>query len=334
MLETVYRHHAWRISWRAAALACGLLICGGRGPLPVNSASAAAPFAKVAAPGFFRAMLGRFEITALYDGAQAVDLVKLLDEPPTNTEVALKSEFLENPVPTSVNAFLINTGSRLVLVDTGGAGFFGGRLGKLQSNLRAAGYEPDQIDDVLLTHMHRDHIGGLVLNGARAFPNAMIHADRRESDYWLSKDNLDKAPDGAKARFQGVVASLTPYIDAGRYQPFETDSEIIPGIRSIRSYGHTAGHTAYAVESEGQLLWLTGDEIVAAAVQLANPEVATAFDTDGAAAAATREHMLENAAKQRALIGAAHLPFPGLGHIGTRGAEWQWVPLDYSAAAP
>jgi hypothetical protein len=132
--------------------------------------SAAAPFAKFQAPGFFRMSLGQFEVTALSDGAVNLDVVKLLSEPAADTEAALKASFLQNPLPTSVNAFVINTGSKLILVDAGGGTFFGPGLGKLQANLRAAGYSPEQVDEVLLTHMHRDHIGGLVLNGARAFP--------------------------------------------------------------------------------------------------------------------------------------------------------------------
>lgn len=294
---------------------------------------AAAPFAKFQAPGFFRMPLGQFEVTALSDGAVNLDVVKLLSEPAADTEADLKASFLQNPLPTSVNAYVINTGRKLILVDAGGGTFFGPSLGKLQSNLRAAGYSPEQVDDVLLTHMHRDHIGGLVLNGTRAFPNATIHADKRETDFWLSKENLDKAPESIKPRFQGAVAMLKPYIDAGRYQPFVTNTEIVPGIRSTESYGHSAGHTTYVVESGGEALWLIGDLIGVGAVQLQHPRVSIGFDGDADVAADTREQLLRTAAQGRFLIGAAHLPFPGLGHIRAAGATWNWLPFDPSLSA-
>jgi glyoxylase-like metal-dependent hydrolase (beta-lactamase superfamily II) len=322
-----------RRTLRLLALSLAVLLCTFGASFSIRPASAAAPFSKSEAPGFFRMMVGRFEVTALYDGAQAVDAVKLLDGPPKDTEAALKDAFLENPVPTSVNAFLVNTGPKLILVDAGGGGFFGPALGKLLSNLRAAGYQPEQVDDVLLTHMHRDHIGGLLVNGAPAFSRAIIHADKRESDYWLSKSNHDQAPAEMKARFEGAAASLSPYIDAGRYVSFGDDSEIVPGVRSVRSYGHTAGHTVYVVESEGHVLWLIGDLIGAAAVQLRNPKIAIAFDLDGAAAAAAREQMLKQSSSQGILIAAAHLPFPGLGHLRATAEAWQWLPADYSASA-
>jgi glyoxylase-like metal-dependent hydrolase (beta-lactamase superfamily II) len=228
---------------------------------------------------------------------------------------------------------VINTGRKLILVDVGGGTFFGAGLGKLQSNLRAAGYSPEQVDDVLLTHMHRDHIGGLVLDGALAFPNATIRADKRESEFWLSEENLEKAPAAIKPRFQGAVAMLKPYIDAGHYQPFVTNTEIAPGIRSMESYGHSAGHTTYVVESGGQALWLIGDLIGVGTVQLQHPRVSIGFDGDADVAADTREQLLRTASQQGILIGAAHLPFPGLGHIRAAGTTWNWLPIDYSLGA-
>jgi glyoxylase-like metal-dependent hydrolase (beta-lactamase superfamily II) len=298
----------------------------------VEPARAAAPFAKLQAPGFFRMFLGEFEVTVLSDGATSLDVVKLLDESAVETEAALQKSFLKNPVETSDNVFLVNTGAKLILIDAGGGTFFGPALGKLQSNLRAAGYAPEQIDDVLLTHMHRDHVGGLVIDGKLAFPNATIHADKRESDFWLSKDNLDKALPELKPRFQGVVATLGPYVAAGHYKPFETDSEILPNMRSVASHGHTAGHTTYVIESEGHQLWLIGDIVNVAAVQLDHPSVSFGFDADGSAAAATRVKALTSAARHEVLVGAAHLPFPGLGHLRAEGDTWRWLPIDSSVA--
>ena len=293
-------------------------------------ASAAAPQVRTQAPGFYRTMLGDFEITALSDGTVDLDVAKLLAEPAARTDAALARAFVHGPLETSVNAYLVNTGTRLVLVDAGAGTLFGPTLGKLLANLRAAGYQPEQVDDIFLTHLHPDHVGGLSANGQRVFPNATLHADKRDSDFWLSQANLDKAPDAMKGFFQGAMASVNPYVAAGKYQPFEADGEPVPGIRTIASPGHTAGHTSYLVESKGQQLLVVGDLVHVAAVQFADPGVTIAFDTDAKAAAASRETVFKLAAKDGALVGAAHLQFPGLGHLRAAGKSWQWVPSNYS----
>jgi glyoxylase-like metal-dependent hydrolase (beta-lactamase superfamily II) len=127
------------------------------------NASAAGPMVKTQAPGYYRVMLGDFEVTALSDGTVKLPVRDLLTRTtPARVDAALKRSFLANPVETSVNAYLINTGSKLVLVDTGAAGLFGPTLGSLQANLKAAGYQPEQVDEIYITHMHPDHVGGLV----------------------------------------------------------------------------------------------------------------------------------------------------------------------------
>jgi len=295
-----------------------------------TSASAAAPQLRTQAPGFYRTMLGDFEITALSDGTIDLDVAKLLAEPAAKTDAALAKAFVHGPLETSVNAYLVNTGTRLVLIDAGAGTLFGPTLGKLLANLQAAGYQPAQIDDIFVTHMHPDHVGGLSANGVRVFPNATLHADKRDSDFWLSQSNLDQAPEASKGFFQGAMASVNPYVAAGKYQPFESDGEPVPGVRTLASVGHTAGHTSYLVESKGQRLLVIGDLIHVAAVQFADPGVTMAFDNDAKAAALSRSAVFKVAAKDGALVGAAHLQFPGLGHLRAAGPSWQWVPVNYS----
>jgi glyoxylase-like metal-dependent hydrolase (beta-lactamase superfamily II) len=299
----------------------------------IAGAHAAAPQVKVQAPGFYRMMLGDFEITALSDGTVDLAPKELL----TNTTAAHVGEMLArsfegDAVPTSVNAYLINTGSKLILVDTGAAKLFGPTLGNLLANLAASGYRPEQVDAVLITHMHPDHVGGLMAGGKMAFPNATVHADQRDAAFWLSAAELDKAPEAMKGFFQGAAASMNPYVGAGRFKPFDGSTELFPGIRAVAAPGHTPGHTIYVIESKGQKLVLWGDLMHVAAVQFPEPAVTIAFDTDSPAAAGQRAKAYAEAAKDRFLVAGAHLPFPGIGHVRGEGKGYAWVPVDYLAA--
>jgi glyoxylase-like metal-dependent hydrolase (beta-lactamase superfamily II) len=296
-----------------------------------TAAHAAAPQVKTQAPGYYRVMLGDFEVTALSDGTVALPVDKLLtNTTPGQVDKALKRSFLKPPVETSVNGYLINTGSKLVLIDTGAAGLFGPTLGNLLANLKAAGYQPEQVDEIYITHMHADHVGGLVADGKLAFPNAVVRADQHDADFWLSAANLEKAPAEMKGFFQGAQASLNPYVAAGKFKPFNGDTELVPGIKAVAAAGHTPGHSTYLVESQGQTLALWGDLMHVAAVQFGSPSVTIQFDTDSKAAAVQRKKAYAEAAKRGYLVGSAHLSFPGLGHLRTEGKGYEWVPLNYS----
>ena len=291
---------------------------------------AAAPMVKTPAPGYFRMMLGDFEITAVNDGTVDLPVDKLLQgEKPAALDKALAGSFVKSPLETSVNVFLINTGSKLVLVDAGAAGLFGPTLGKFVANLKAAGYQPEQIDEIYITHMHADHVGGLVANGQRVFPNAIVRAQKQESDYWLSQANMDKNPKQADG-FKGAMASLNAYVSAGKYKAFEGDVELVPGLSSHSGKGHTPGHATYVVESKGQKLVLIGDLIHVGAVQFGHPEVTIRFDSDQKVAAAERRQAFDAAARGRYLVGAAHLQFPGIGHLVKEGKGYEFIPVNYT----
>ncbi len=299
--------------------------------LLVPVAQAAAPQVKTQAPGYYRVMLGDFEVTALSDGTVALPVDKLLtNTTPGQVDKALKRDFLKVPLDTSVNGYLINTGSKLVLIDTGAAGLFGPTLGNLLVNLKAAGYQPEQVDEIYITHMHADHVGGLMAGDKPAFPNAIVRADQHDADFWLSAANLEKAPAEMKGYFQGAQASLNPYVTAGKFKPFDGNTELVPGIKAVAAHGHTPGHSTYLVESQGQKLALWGDLMHVAAVQFANPSVTIQFDTDSKAAAVQRKKAYAEAAKQGYLIGSAHLSFPGLGHLRAEGKGYAFVPVNYS----
>ena len=296
-----------------------------------SPAYAAAPMAKTSAPGYYRMMLGDFEVTALSDGTVNLPVRDLLTNiKPAAIDKALAKSYLKNPLETSVNGYLINTGEKLVLVDTGAAGLFGPTLGNLIANLKASGYQPEQVDEIYITHMHADHLGGLMAGDKMAFPNAVVRADKHDADFWLSQANLDKAPADKKGFFQGAMASLNPYVKADKFKPFDGNTDLVAGVKAIATRGHTPGHAIYAVESKGQKLVLWGDLMHVASVQFANPGVTIKFDTDSKAAALQRRRAYAEAAKQGYLVGSAHNSFPGIGRLRAEGNGYAWIPVNYS----
>ncbi len=318
----------FRLSGMAfAVMTASLTALAGVASVP---AYAEAPMAKAAAPGYYRVMLGNFEVTALSDGVVALPVDKLLtNTKPEKTLKALQKHHLSTPTATSVNGYLINTGSKLVLIDTGAATLFGPTLGRLAASLKAAGYSPEQVDEVYITHMHGDHVGGLMNGDQLAFPNAVVRADQHDADFWLSQANMDKAPADAKGGFQGAMASINPYVKAGKFKTFNGDTELVPGVKAVAARGHTPGHSTYLVESQGQKLMLWGDLMHVAAVQFENPSVTIAFDSDSKAAMAQRMKAYAEAATQGYMVGATHLSFPGLGYVRSEGKGYAWIPVNY-----
>jgi glyoxylase-like metal-dependent hydrolase (beta-lactamase superfamily II) len=294
------------------------------------AAEAGAPQQKTQAPGYYRLMLGDIEVTALSDGTFSMEVGKILTNiTPKQLDAALARTFLKDPIETSVNGFLINTGSNLVLIDTGAGTLFVPRLGKLLANLKASGYRPEQVDEIYITHMHGDHVGGLLADGKPAFPNAIVRAAQQEADFWLSKAHMDAAPKDRKDGYQGAMNMLNPYVAAGKFKPFSGDTELVPGIRAVASPGHTAGHTLYVIESNGQKLVLWGDLMHVAAAQFADPSVTIRFDMDSVMAAAQRRKVFADAAEHGDWVAGAHLSFPGIGHLRTTGPGYTFVPANY-----
>jgi len=299
--------------------------------LAANPADAGAPQLKGQAPGYYRMMLGEFEIVALSDGTVSIDMGKLLtNTTPTRVDELLKRSFLADPMEVSVNSYLVNTGTKLVLIDAGCGNLFGPTMGNLVSNLKAAGYQPEQVDEIYITHMHGDHIGGLTAGDKLVFPNAVVRADKREADYWLNAEDKDGAAEDVKNGVKSAIAMIKPYIAAAKFKPFDGTSDLVPGIKAVSTYGHTKGHTMYVVESKGQKLALLGDLMHVAAVQFVDPSVTIQFDTDAQMAAAERKKVYADGAAQGFWLAAAHLSFPGIGHIRPDAQGYVYVPANYS----
>lgn len=296
--------------------------------------ASAAPVARqqTQVPGFYRMALGDLEVTALYDGY--VDLAPQLLKGASAEDIQslLARMFVESSqgVQTAVNAYLINTGSQLVLVDTGAAQCFGPTLGVIQANLQAAGYQAAQVDSVLLTHLHPDHACGLLNGGGQpAFPNATVYVPQGEADHWLNPELAAQAPEAARGFFKMAQDAVAPYLAAGRLKVYGEDGPGIAGVSSVASPGHTPGHSGYLFSSGSSRLLVWGDIVHSHAVQFARPEVSIEFDVDSARAIASRQKLLAETARERLWVAGAHLPFPGIGHVRAEGPGYAWVPVEY-----
>ena len=293
---------------------------------------AAAPQQKTQVPGYYRLNLGGAEVTALYDGAIALDTKLLKNTNDKEVQGLLARMFVKGPaVQTAVNAYLINTGGKLVLVDAGAAKLFGPTLGNIVDNLKAAGYAPEQVDAVLVTHLHGDHVNGLVTaDGKMAFPNAEVWSAQADNDFWLSEAIAAKAPQDAQAFFKMARDAAAPYRQAGKWKTFAQDQELLPGVASLAARGHTPGHSAYVIGNGADKLLIWGDLVHNHAVQFARPQVAIEFDVDKKLAVATRKALFARAAKEKLLVGGMHLPFPGIGHVRAEAKGYSWVPIEFA----
>ena len=278
-------------------------------------------------PTAYSFKVGDATVTALSDGTAALDLHKLLKGPSTKEiDELLDGEFLANPVHTSVNVYLVQFGDRNVLIDTGTGDLFGAdTAGKLLGALAATGTSPDKISDILITHAHTDHIGGLVRGGKIVFPNATVHLGQPDVDFFFR--NPSSGAD-EKSRKE-ALDMLGPYDQAGKLKGFTGSTEIVPGITGTVHPGHTPGSAFYTLASKEQTLVFVGD-IVHSVVQFSDPKITIIFDGDPNVAEKTREVAFKKIATDRQLFAAPHLPFPGVGHIKSSGKGYQWVPLNYA----
>lgn len=283
------------------------------------------------APGYYRMTLGKLRITAVSDGTVTVPLDTLLTHiSPEKLREAMARDALTPQAETSINAYVIDDGKKRVLVDTGAGELFGRNGGQLLTNLAAAGYPAETIDTVLLTHIHADHSGGVSRAGKPAFPKAQVFVDKRDVDFWLNPANVNRVEASQAHTFAESERTLRPVITAGRLKTFLAPATLPGGIRAESTAGHTPGSVLYRVESEGQTLVLWGDIIHAKAVQMPDPDVAIHFDVNQQQAVGTRERILRQAADQGYWVAAAHISFPGLGHVQRDGQGYRWVPGNYT----
>jgi glyoxylase-like metal-dependent hydrolase (beta-lactamase superfamily II) len=291
--------------------------------------SMAAPFAGVQAPGIYRHKVGNFEITVLSDGNLPFDADLFAGDKDRADELLNKAYFPRKST-TSVNTWLVNTGKQLVLVDTGGSSHFGPTLGKLPKHLADAGVTPDQIDVVIITHMHPDHVPGLLTADKKAlFKNAVVHVGDQEHGFWSSEQIYNSVPQDVKGFFDLARISIKPYADAGTLQMYKDGSSVVPGLTTHTAPGHTPGHSMVRISSNGDELLIWGDIVHNAVLQFPEPERSIVYDADPAMAIASRQRVFDMAATDKLLFAGAHLPFPGLGRAVKAQAGYTYVPLPY-----
>src|SRR5467141_1071773 len=297
-----------------------------------NAALDAAPQHRDQAPGFYRLKVGDLEVTALFDRHRVFDPHWLNGTKATMDGVANALHDDPRLLDVSDEGFLVNTGKKLILVDAGaGTWWGGGVLGRLAGSLRSAGYTPEEVDIVLVTHLHSDHVGGLTTqDGKRVFPNADVYVAKAESDFWLSPEIAAQAPKDAQPFFQSAQAIAAPYIKAGKWHTFGGSETIVDAMQLVPLPGHTPGHTGYEFSSKGQKILFWGDIVHALRVQLQHPEVTAIFDIDQTAAAATRNQLLPELARGDVLIAGPHMPFPALGRLRKEASGHSWAPVVFT----
>ena len=297
--------------------------------LMVRAARAAVPMAASMPASFNRFTLGKFEVTVLMDGGRFGDKPYETfgtNVPQSDVEALLAANFL--PIDKSRNTFsptLINTGTDLILFDTGlGEGAREGGLGQTMANLKASGYTPDQVTIVVLTHMHGDHIGGLMEADTLAFPNARYVTNEAEFNFWSSPDRVGTPAENA---YKGVTEKVVPLKEKMTF--IGDNGEVVSGVTGMAAFGHSPGHMIYRIESEGRQLVLTADTANHYVLSLQRPDWEVRFDMDKAAAAATRKSVFDMIATDRLPFIGYHMPFPAVGFVEKAAEGYRFVPETY-----
>lgn len=308
-------------------------LLGSLAALPVaGSVHAAPPSIAGQAPSFFRYRVGDLQVTAIHDGMAYRSLDGFVpNAQPGAVKQALADSFLPTDrFPVTFTTLVINTGSKLVLIDTGNGDLGAPTSGTWMANFRAAGFDPAQVDTVIFSHFHGDHINGFRLkDGAAVFPKAEIMVPEAEWAFWTSDNEMTRAPAGLKGTFENVRRVFGPVMkDVTTYG---WGKEIMPGITSLQADGHTPGHTAFAIVSGAGKLMVMSDVTNHTSIFARHPEWSAVFDQDAAQARATRRRMLDLAAAEKMQVSFYHAPFPATGHIVREGDGYSLVPVMWNS---
>jgi glyoxylase-like metal-dependent hydrolase (beta-lactamase superfamily II) len=301
----------------SASVAAGLV--GGAAP-----ASAKAPMLNTQAPPFYRFKLGSIEATVVSDGPLAIGDPVRTFRGPTPQEIGkmMADHFLPTDnVVLDQNALVINTGDKLAVFETGMSSVKrNDAMGRLAQNLKLAGIDPKDVDAVIPTHAHIDHIGGIMAaDGSRNFPNAQIYISQVDLEFWTDEKRM-----GTPAEGSSVAAKKNLIPNRDRIVFYNDGKEVIPGVQAMHTPGHTVGHTCFVINSGGKSLFLTGD-LMHHVILIEKPQMEVAFDTDPKQSIQTRIKAMDMLAAQKMLTLVYHLPWPGLGHFAKRGDGFNFV---------
>jgi glyoxylase-like metal-dependent hydrolase (beta-lactamase superfamily II) len=295
-----------------------------------QSAQAAAPLATAQAPGFYRYKAGDLQVTAINDGFARRPLEGFIRnaELPAVQKVLTDASLPTDAVTIPFTTLVINDGRKLTLLDTANGNSGAPTSGAWMANFRAAGFTPEQVDTIVISHFHGDHINGLRLKeGTAVFPNAEVMVPAPEWAFWMDDTRAAAAPDPMKPAFANVRRVFDPIKSA--VKQYAPGSEVVTGINSIAAYGHTPGHTAFVIG--GKLLALS-DTTNHPALFVTNPGWQAVFDMDGAMAETSRRRMLDMAITDKLQVAFYHAPFPATGMIVKDGASYRLQPVSWSSA--
>lgn len=321
-------------------LLAGTAVAGAAAGLPIvaetsSRAHAAAPLAGRQAPGWYRMKVGTMEVTVIAEGARLSPLPENFVRNRSREEVvaALQAAFVPvEPFMLPFNSVVVNTGSKLVAIDSGfGPGALGtsnGSMGQGQANLKAAGIDIGAIDAVVISHFHGDHINGLVTDGKPSYPNAEVMVPAPEWNFWMNDENMNKAPEAMKGAFQNVRRVFG--IIGNKRTNYEPGKDVAPGIASMAAHGHSPGHTVHIVSSGNSSVMIQGDTTILPQLFVRNPGWHVMFDMDAPAAEATRRRIYDRLVADKMLVHGYHYPFPSLAHIEKTATGYRENPISWN----
>ena len=301
-------------------------------PQLISTAHAGAPPVGKQAPGFYRFKVGEFEVTALHDGVVQgkVEQGRIPNAPLEDVKKLLAANFMSDEILTNhFTTIVVNTGSKLILIDCGFNNNGAPSVGRMAENMTAAGIDPKQIDTVLISHFHPDHINGLrAKEGALVYPNAEIAIPQADWDHYMDDAKMNAVPEAARGGF--VVSRRVFGPIAKDVKRFEWSKEAAPGITAIGSPGHTPGHTSFIVSSGKSSFMVVGDASNDPRIFARNPDWHLGFDLDKPLAVQSRRKLLDMAAADRMQLSFYHAAFPATGYVAKDGNGFNWFPASYN----